>query len=252
MARLRYKLQVNANTDQQKNRKSLINLFRSSPLPEEHLMVNLGLYQRSSTVAKLLYLNEIYQKIIPIPGVVMEFGTWYGQTLVQFLNLRAVYEPYNYTRKIIGFDTFTGYQGLSRSDGDHHLMKRGQYTVPKSYIAYLTSLLNYHENENTMSHIKKYELVKGNATATVKAYIRKNPQLVIALAYFDMQVYKPTKAGLRAIMPRLVKGSVIAMDELNASEFPGETLAFREEVGLSKYPLYRSKYLPDRSYTIIT
>jgi len=50
----------------------------------------------------------------------------------------------------------------------------------------------------------------------------------------------------------LVKGSVIAMDELNAQEFPGETIAFKEVFPLAKYPIYRSKFLPDRSYMVIT
>ncbi len=247
-----YKLQVKANRDQIENRKNLIRLFRNSPLPPDHLMVNLGLYQRSSVVAKYFYLQELYNTIIGIPGVIMEFGTWYGQTMIQLMNLRAIMEPYNYTRKIIGFDTFKGYSGISEKDGTDELVKAGQYSVPKDYFSYLTQLLDYHEQENPVSHMKKYELVKGDAGKTVQQYLRKNPHTIIALACFDMQLYKPTKTCLSAILPYLVKGSVIAMDELNAPEFPGETRAFKETVGLSKYPIYRSNFLPDRSYLVIT
>jgi hypothetical protein len=249
---MRYKLQVLGNNDQKENRKNLIRLFHASPLPDEHLMVNLGLYERSSVVAKYFYLNELYEKILPIPGVIMEFGSWYGQTMVQLMALRAMYEPYNYLRKIIGFDTFTGYRGITAKDGSDDLVKKGQYGVPKEYYAYLTQLLDYHERENPMSHIKKYELIRGDATVTSKKYLKQNPQTLIALAYFDIQLYKPTKACLTAIIPYLVKGSIIAMDELNTKEFPGETTAFKEIFPLTKYPIFRSKFLPNRSYIVIT
>ena len=39
----------------------------------------------------------------------MEFGVQYGLSLSYF-KLRAIYEPYNYSREIIGFDTFKGLQ----------------------------------------------------------------------------------------------------------------------------------------------
>ncbi len=247
-----YKLQILGNQNQVENRKRLVHLFHSTPLPDEHLMVNLGLYQRSSVVAKYFYLNELYERILPIPGVIMEFGCWYGQTMVQFMNLRTILEPYNYTRKIIGFDTFAGYQGIGSKDGTNELIKSGQYSVPKDYSSYLAELLDYHETENQLSHLKKYEIVKGDAARSVKKYLKNNPQTVVSLAYFDMQLYKPTKACLVAIRPYLVKGSVLAMDELNAEEFPGETVAFKEVFPLDKYPIYKSKFLPNRSYVIIT
>lgn len=249
--KLIYQLQSHAQESQKLARESLRTLFEQTPLPDEHLLVNLGLYQRSSLVAKLLYINELYQHIIQIPGVIMEFGVWWGQTLVQFENLRAVYEPYNYTRKIIGFDTFKGYPNPDKRDGNSELVKAGQYAVSKNYIDYLSAILSCHEAENTMSHIKKYELIKGDASKTINAYLSQHPETVIALAYLDMQLYKPTKTVLEKICPYLIKGSVIAMDELNCPDFPGETMAFKEVIGLNKYKVYKSKFLPDRTYFII-
>jgi len=249
--KLSYQLQSHALERQKHARQQLHHLFKTTPLPEEHLLVNLGLYQRSSVVAKFLYLNELYQHIIQLPGVIMEFGTWWGQTLVQFQNLRAVYEPYNYTRKVIGFDTFEGYPASVEQDGTSELVQTGQYAVNAGYLEHLGELMDYHEMENTMPQVKKYELVKGNAAKTINSYLQLHPETIIALAYLDMQLYEPTKAVLEAIAPYLVKGSVIAMDELNCADFPGETLAFREAIGLNKYPTFRSQFLPDRTYFIV-
>ena len=66
-----------------------------------------------------------------------------------------------------------------------------------------------------------------------------------------MALYEPTKKCLEAIKPHLVRGSILAMDELNSDEFPGETIALREVFGLDKYKIVRSRFLPDRSYIIV-
>ena len=55
-------------------------------------------------------------------------------------------------------------------------------------------------------------------------YLRDNPQTIISLAYFDFDLYKPTRDCLEAILPYLTKGSILAFDELNAAEFPGKLL----------------------------
>lgn len=243
--------QSRASDEQAAARKELERLYRESPLPLDELLVNPGLYIRSSVLAKMLYIDEIYRASLGVPGIVMEFGAWWGQNLVLFANLRAVYEPYDYARKIIGFDTFTGYTAPAPQDGDNDLVAEGRYSVTPGYVDYLTSLMDYHETENTMGHVTKYELVAGDASAETARYLKRHPETIISLAYFDMQLYEPTKACLEAIKPHLVKGSVIAMDELNSEEFPGETIAFNEAIGLDTYPIHKSRYLPDRTYFIV-
>lgn len=123
----------------------------------------------------------------------------------------------------------------------------------EKYEGYLAQILDYHEEENTMSNIKKYELVKGDATITIEKYLNEHPETIIALAYFDLGLYEPTKKCLEAIKPYIIRGTVIAMDELNSWEFPGETIALKEVWGgeLDKYKIVRSQFLPDRSYIII-
>jgi hypothetical protein len=245
------KLQTRASERQLLARQRLLSLFKESPIPPEQLLVNLHLYMRSSVLAKILYVNELYQKMVHTPGVIMEFGVWWGANLVLFESLRAVYEPYNYTRKIIGFDTFTGYPSVTPEDGTSELAAVGGYSATEDYERYLAQLLDYHEQENTMSHVKKYEIVKGDVNVTIEKYLAEHPETIIALAYFDLQLYEPTKKCLQAIKPYITRGTVIAMDELNSWEFPGETIAFKEVWGLDKYRIVRSQYLPDRSYIII-
>ena len=245
------KLQSRASPEQRGAREKLLELYRSTPIPTDELLVNPGLYMRSSVLAKLLYVNELYQQILDLPGVVMEFGVWWGQNLALVQSLRAVYEPYNHMRKVIGFDTFEGYSSVAPEDGSHPLAAEGQYAVSRDYIDHLSEVLDYHERENVMAHVPKYELVAGDATKSIHDYLQRNPQTLIALAYFDMQLYEPTRACLEAIQPHLVRGSIVALDELGSDEFPGETQALRETLGIDRYELRRSRFLPDRTYLVV-
>lgn len=246
-----YSIQNRSSKAQVAGREKLYELFRNRPMPDDQALVNLAMFIRSGALAKLFFLNEIYEKIVHIPGNIVEFGTWWGQSLVVFENLRAIHEPYNYTRRVIGFDTFEGYPSVSDNDVSSDTIKVGGYTTSKGYEEYLDELIAYHEAENVMGHMRKHMLVKGDAAKTVPAFFHDNPSTIVALAFFDMALYEPTKACIEAISKHLVKGSVLAFDELNCPEYPGETLAVMEVLGLRNYQIHRSRFLPDRSYVII-
>jgi hypothetical protein len=55
---------------------------------------------------------------------------------------------------------------------------------------------------------------------------------------------------LESCEPHLVKGSIIVFDELNAGEYPGETIALKESGLLKKCSVIRSTILPDRTYLL--
>ncbi|MFQ5921378.1 MAG: crotonobetainyl-CoA--carnitine CoA-transferase [Anaerolineales bacterium] len=246
----RHKL-TRVSSEQIEARQDLLANFKDSPIPDDEILTNLGLYLRSTILAKMLYLNELYEKILNIPGIVMEFGAWWGANLALLGSFRSVYEPYNQSRKVVGFDTFRGYPSVSPEDGASPHVAVGGYAVPEGYEDVLSRILDAHERDNVLSHIRKYEIVKGDVAETIHHYLDENPQTMIALAYFDLQLYEPTKRCLEAIQPYLIRGSVLAMDELNAEDFPGETIALKEVLGLSKYRVYRSRFLPDRSYVVL-
>lgn len=235
---------------QKENRENLYKLYESSPISTEEKLINGGLYMRSSALSKLLFLNEAYCKIKNIPGNILVFGTWWGQDVTVLYNLRAVNEPYNYTRKVVGFDTFTGYPAPSTIDKISDTIKLGAYGTTLNYKDHLEALLNYHEQENSMAHIKKFDLVEGDIIKTLPAYFSKNQHELISLIYIDVALYEPTKVILEACIPHLIQGSVIVFDELNAPEYPGETIALKESGLLKKCKLEKSQILPDRSYLI--
>ncbi len=227
------------STKELESHSTLLDFFNNSPTPKPALLNNLGLFMNRQNLSRILTMNELYKKIINLQGVVMEFGVHWGQNLCLFENFRGMYEPYNHTRKIIGFDTFEGFPVITDKDGEHDGVKVGAYSVTKQYEDYLDKLLALHEQNSPIPHIKKYGLEKGDATVTVQEYLKRHPETVISFAYFDLDIYEPTKACLEAIIPHLTKGAIIAFDELNYEPFPGETVALREVLGTHNYKIHK-------------
>lgn len=194
-------------------------------------------------------MQKLYSMIIPVHGIICEFGVRWGQNMALFSTLRGIHEPFNYNRRIIGFDTFEGFPSVEAKDGT--LAKPGDYAVTEEWMDELETILDIHTQNSPIPHKKKHELVKGDATTALPAYLEKHPETVIALAYFDFDLYKPTRDCLEKILPYLTKGSILAFDELNMPEFPGETIAVREVLGLSRYAIRREPANPLTSYIVI-
>ena len=238
-----------SSSAEQIRREDFFSLYQASPIPENETLSNLGLFLNRQTLSRIIFMQELYKKIIDVHGIVIEFGTRWGQNMALFESFRGIYEPFNYNRKIVGFDSFGGFPSISPKDGK--LVKSGDYAVVKNYEKYLEKILSYHEAESPIPHKKKFEIIKGDATKTIDQYLAAHPETIIALAYFDFDIYHPTKKCLQAIKPKLTKGSIVAFDELNCPEFPGETVAFDEVFGIEKHAVKRSPLNPLCSYIIM-
>jgi hypothetical protein len=193
-------------------------------------------------LARILYYNELYQKIVNVPGVICEFGVQWGATLTQLINLRAIYEPFNQSRIIYGFDTFEGFPSVTQEDGGFSNV--GDYSSVDGYASVLDQILTLQESFSPNAHVRKFGLVVGDAATSIDGWLRDHPHAIVSMAIFDMDLYKPTKAVLKKIMPRLTKGSLLVFDELNCALFPGETSALDEVVGINNLRLRRTPLQP--------
>jgi len=219
--------------------KAFTALLKSAPLPDDELLPNLGLFLTSKAFSRLLFFYEIYRKIVGTHGVIMEFGVRWGQTLSILSALRGIFEPFNRHRKIIGFDTFAGFKGLGKKDGKLCQCADGSFSVAPGYENYLAQILGLQEALNPIAHLKKFDLVKGDATRTIPRYFKAHPETIVSLAIFDFDIYKPTQAALQAVKPHLMRGSVLVFDELCDDIFPGETVALQEVFGLNNVRVQR-------------
>ena len=67
----------------------------SSPVPRQmnsELERNPALFMRSSLLARILTVSDVYKLIIDLPGSIFDLGCWWGQNSVLFENLRSSYD----------------------------------------------------------------------------------------------------------------------------------------------------------------
>jgi hypothetical protein len=221
-------------------RTSLVDLLDECPIPRDERAENVSLFLSRQDVGRMLFFADLYRRFLPVNGVIMEFGVRWGRDLALFQSLRGLLEPFNYTRRIIGFDTFEGFVSIDEADGSESYITEGAYNVTSGYEEYLGRVLATQEQASPIAHIRKHELRKGDASVELPRYLAEHPETIVAFAYFDMDVYTPTRDCLEALKPHLVKGSILAFDELNSPDFPGETVALREVFGLNGLRLERS------------
>lgn len=243
---------VLSSGDEKAVNKRLVESCKSAPLPDDELLANLGLFLTSKNLSRILFFNEIYKKIVTTHGVICEFGVRWGQTLSVLSALRGIYEPFNRHRKIIGFDTFAGFVGLdANKDGQLCQCRDGSFSVTPDYADYLNEILTMQEALNPISHLKKFEIVQGDATLTIPDYLARHPETLVSLAIFDFDIYQPTRVALEAIKPHLFKGSVLVFDELCDDIFPGETIALREVFGTENLRIQRHPTTARVSYVVL-
>jgi hypothetical protein len=214
-------------------------MLQATPIPANELLANLGLFLTRPTLSRVLFLARMYEKQLTVPGIVLELGCRWGQNLALMANLRNIFEPHNYWRKILGFDTFAGFPSISAEHDRSRFATVGNMAVTENYELVLAELMASHEALSPRPHLRRFELIKGNVSSTVPAYLAKHPDTIVSLAYFDLDLYEPTKAALEALLPHLVRGSVLVFDELCIGDFPGETAAVAETMGLGRLKLVR-------------
>jgi hypothetical protein len=229
----------------------MTDLLSHNSIPPDQLLSNLGLFLESKHLARLLFMDFLYRQIIAVQGVIMEFGVRWGQNLALFSALRGIYEPFNRHRKIVGFDTFTGFPSIHEKDGQSSMMVNGQLAVSPHHKETLQELLNLHELLNPLAHIQKYELCVGDAMEELPRYLARCPETIVGMAYFDLDLYEPTVKCLELLRPRMTKGTVLGFDELNDPDSPGETLALMEVFGLNHLKIQRFPFASRVSYVVL-
>ena len=205
-------------------------------------------YSTRQSLTTALTRIDLFRKVLDVQGAIVECGVHKGNSLFLYNHLSTILEPYNFNRKIIGFDTFEGFRSLSNSQDDNSLSEDDFSDVSFDHLSEMAEL---EAKNRAVSHISKIELVKGDATVTIPEYVEKNPHLIIALLYLDFDIYNPTKIALETLLPLVPKGGVVGLDEVNCKKWFGETIALKETVSLGSISLKKFIYSPWESYFIV-
>ena len=229
--------------------------WEESPGSINAKLENFTKYVSREALTRLLARNEIFLKQLDVPGSVVELGVARGASLMLWAHLSAIYEPTNYTREIIGFDTFSGIPATAKQDtgseGVSPRVKVGGFAFEPHMKADIERAVRIHDRTRYLGHIPKVRLVEGPIEQTLPEFVKANPHLVVSLLHADTDLYEPTRLALTLLRPRIPKGGVILFDELNCRLFPGETAALADTLGISSLRLRRLRYAPNLGYAVV-
>jgi hypothetical protein len=231
----------------------LCEAFENASVPLAQRLETFPRHVRRQDLARFLVRYEIFKLNLGVHGSVVECGVFAGGGLMTWAQCSSILEPYNHTRRVIGFDTFTGFpktHDKDTSSGTSEYLHTGAFHSSNGIVEELNHLAAIHDRNRPLGHIPKIELVQGDSCETIPQYLDQNPHLLISLLYLDFDLYEPTKTALEYFLPRVVPGGIVAFDELNSPDFPGETSAFLEQAALARAPLCRFPSDPYISYYV--
>jgi hypothetical protein len=148
---------------ERESRERLTKLLATTPIPAEYLIDNLAVYLRRCQLSDLLAMDALYRRLRAVPGVIMEFGVLHGRHLAALTALRGFYEPQNSVRRIIGFDTFTGFPDVSHVDQVSSSAVVGRFRTAGDYPDHLRDVLRAHELGEPLGHVQRSFVVQGDA-----------------------------------------------------------------------------------------
>jgi O-methyltransferase len=173
-----------------------------------------------------LAAERIVQK--KIQGAIAELGVYRGE-------LAAILNRLFPDRTLYLFDTFEGFSGNDLSDGQeekHSHAEAGDFKDTSLDVVL-----------SRMAHPEKIAVKKGYFPATAESV-----EDSFALVSLDVDLYKPTLAGLNYFYPRLSRGGCIFVHDYNNRRFNGVRSAVEEFLEISGASLVQ---LPDFAGTAV-
>ena len=223
-------------------------MFTKSKCSTDKKLANFTKYVKRQTLARFMVQHELFKRQLNIKGSVIECGVHNGGGVMAWAKISSILEPYNYHRKVIGFDTFEGFPSIAEIDKENTQATIGMFAEDYGVYEELSACIGEYNENRFINNIDKIELVKGDANITIPQYIENNKHLLVSLLYLDFDIYEPTKTALNHFVPRMGKGSVIAFDEINNEDWPGETMALLESLNIKDCKIESFPFEPNISF----
>lgn len=230
--------------------KNIERIFNECSDSVEIKLQNFPKYVRRQHLKRFLAMYELFKLVLPVKGSVVECGVFRGFGVMTWAKLSAMLEPENLTRRIYGFDTFQGFPTIGDKDRSK-FASPAEGELSASSHDELLQLIEQYDRDRFLGHLPKVELIAGDITKSAAAFIESHPHVLISLLFIDCDLYDPTHAALKAFLPRMPKGAIVAFDELDNPIWPGETLAALENDLLKGLRLRRLEWDPYIAYAVI-
>jgi hypothetical protein len=244
--------EISNNTKNDENYlEQLDEYFKKSIGTDVEKIQNFSKYVPRQNLTTFISKYEIFKKILDVPGSIIECGVSFGGGLMEFAQLSAIFEHVNFERKIIGFDTFSGFPSLSSIDkkSTSKQAKKGGYSIDS--FNDIQKCLEIYNSNRFLNHVPKVEIIKGDAVKTIPKYVKNNPSLVVSLLYLDFLLYEPTKIAIENFIPKMPKGSLLVFNLIGENNWPGPTKALFDTLDIKKLEFKKFLFDPYIHYVIL-
>lgn len=229
----------------------LASIYERCPLTQQEKILNSTIFMRRQELSYLIANYEIFKLIENIKGSIFYFGVYHGAGLMSFANLSAAFEPFNHTREIIGFDTFSGYPHIGEEDKTHGK----EYTTLveggfcSNSLDFLQEVVEVYNANRPLGNIKKLSFIKGDICETLPHYLASNQHTIVSLAVITVNLYEPIKIILSQLWPRMPRGGVVIIRSINEEYYPGATTVLMEVLG-SNQCIQTFPFAPNLAYIV--
>jgi len=237
-------------SDEQKVGRNIEAIFDACPDASEIKLENFPKYVRRQHLKRFLAMYEIFKLVLPVKGSIIECGVYKGFGLMAWAKLSTMLEPENLTRRIYGFDTFSGFPNVSRKDSNPVARVKKNALFANSYDE-LIALIEQYDKDRFLGHVDKVHIIKGDVVTTIPQFLQDHSHLIVSLLFLDLDLYEPTKLALEKFVPRMPKGAIIAFDEIDNPMWPGETLALADCLGVSNLKIQRLEWDPYIGFAVL-
>tara|TARA_B100000963_G_scaffold297067_1_gene268372 strand:- start:1010 stop:1804 length:795 start_codon:yes stop_codon:yes gene_type:complete len=212
---------------------------------------NFPLFVRRQDLIYYLSKYELFKKTLDVKGSIIECGSHTGASLLLFAKLTSIFQPYDIHKKVISFDTFSGFPDFNKNKDNVKYKRLNKTQFNNTSLNLIKEQINLFDKNRFNNHIEKVEIVKGDAVKTIPAYIKKNKHLIVSLLYLDFDLYDPTCKAIENFLPRMPKGALVVFDQINQKRWYGETLAMLKKFNINQKEIKVLPCEPNISYFIV-
>lgn len=208
-----------------------------SQLGLRDVLLNYPAFVRRRELVRVWADYDLFRMVADLPGSIVELGVFMGAGLFTWSKLLETFRPGDRSRKVFGFESGEGYTDFSPEDGDPTpWIERvvGRKEVPAGFLEKMVALSN---QDNLIAGVERCRVISGDILKTVPAFAEQNQGTRLCLLFLDVNLYRPTLAGLRAFYPLMVPGGVIALNGYGSPPWQGEAMAFETYFKESGLPL---------------
>ncbi|MBF0354902.1 MAG: class I SAM-dependent methyltransferase [Alphaproteobacteria bacterium] len=204
--------------------------FAKFDIAPREIWRNFQIYTRRIFLKKFLAHYELFQRVVDLPGDIVELGVYRGASLMSWANFLEIRNMGDRHKRVWGFDNFEGFGQMEGKDGrdDPKVGKQPGGFASGVFLDQLEDAISIFDDDRFIPYKPRIKLVKGNIEESVPRWVEENPGVRISLLHFDADLYRPTKVALECLWPLVVPGGVVLFDEYGIPPWEGESKAVDE------------------------